>query len=347
MRPLLSGSPGCATLVTSRIRLAELPGSRLVHLEALGHGDALAMLSHIIGTGRARTDLRAMSDLVACCAGLPLAVVTAGARLNSRPQWQIKDLAERFRTNRSRLSELSSGDLAVGATIDLSYAALAGQRVPDGPPLTTTLQMLGLWNGADLGAAAMAAMLAAPEPATERTLEAALVNLSLVESRRAGRYRLHDLVHEYAAEKAAGQLPQKMRAEAIQRLLLWYLYGVDAANESAERHHRRLPAAQMPAKPDSAPGFHDVASASAWLEGERPNMVAITELAAGYRLHELLWRLPWLLEEFFFSRGHRGDWARTCEIGIKSARQIGGVMAEMPELARWTVTPVWWPWHRQ
>src|SRR5258708_7319397 len=80
VRPLLPGSAGCPVLVTSRSRLAALPGSHGVSLGALPPDQATAMLAAIIGADRAAAEPEAAAEIARLCGHLPLALRIAGTR---------------------------------------------------------------------------------------------------------------------------------------------------------------------------------------------------------------------------------------------------------------------------
>src|SRR5204863_432400 len=84
VRPLLPGSSGCAVLVTARGRLPDLTVARLVDLDVLGDEEAAALFAGIVGAGRAAAEAEAARAVLKACAGLPLAIRIAGARLTSR-----------------------------------------------------------------------------------------------------------------------------------------------------------------------------------------------------------------------------------------------------------------------
>jgi DNA-binding SARP family transcriptional activator len=333
VRPLLSGSAGSALVVTSRTRLAELPGSRLVHLAGLGSEESLAMLAELIGAERVAGEPEAAAAVIEACGGLPLAVAAVGARLNARPQWRVADLAERLRESRDMLGELSSGDLAVRPAFASSYEALNERRAA-GAPLTETFQLLGLWDGATLGLAAAAALLAAPAEVAERSLEA-LVDLNLLESPGAGRYRLHPLIQRFAAEMSAAHLPAPRAADGVRRLLTWYVHSVDGANEAA-RLARRLSEEERDERPPGARRFAGAEEARAWFEGERANFTAALRLGVRFGLDALAWRLLWLLEESYLGAAGPADWAALCEVGTRAAQRSGnhaGIVAMLDTLA--------------
>ncbi|MEY9860072.1 transcriptional regulator with XRE-family HTH domain [Catenulispora sp. GAS73] len=84
IRPLIPAAPGCAVLVTSRRRLSGVAGAHRLDLDLLAAPDALALIESVIGPERAAAELGAVAAIVECCAGLPLALRIAGARLADR-----------------------------------------------------------------------------------------------------------------------------------------------------------------------------------------------------------------------------------------------------------------------
>src|SRR5580692_11351089 len=125
VRPLLPGTGSCAVIVTSRHRLSDLAGSRLIDLDVLDDAEATELFIRIIGAERADAEPDAVRDVVAVCAGLPLAIRIAGARLAARRGWKIRSLASRLADQRRRIDEFVAGDLAVRACFQVSFDALA------------------------------------------------------------------------------------------------------------------------------------------------------------------------------------------------------------------------------
>ena len=128
VRPLLPGTGSCAVIVTSRHRLSDLAGSRLVDLDVLDEAEAAELFTRIIGTERAGAEPEAVREVLAICAGLPLAIRIAGARLTARRNWTVRTLADRLADQQRRMDELTAGDLAVRACFQVSFDTL-----PAGP----------------------------------------------------------------------------------------------------------------------------------------------------------------------------------------------------------------------
>ncbi|RCG25575.1 helix-turn-helix domain-containing protein [Streptomyces diacarni] len=196
VRPLLPGTAGCAALVTSRVRMVDLAGARLVDLDVLGPGEAMALFSRVVGAERVGAEREAAMDVVAACGFLPLALRIAAARLSARRTWTVSVLAAKLADERRRLDELQAGDQAVGATFELGYAHLDAEQA-------RAFRLLGLTEGPDIPLSAAAALLDRSAEEAEDLLEA-LVDSSLLESAGPGRYRLHNLMRLHARGRADG-----------------------------------------------------------------------------------------------------------------------------------------------
>ncbi len=325
VRPLLPGTASCGVLVTSRNRLPDLAGSRLVDLDVLDDDEARALLTRIVGPERLEAEPEATGQVLAACAGLPLAIRIAGARLSVRTGWTIRTLARRLSDERRRIDELMVGDLAVRACFQVSFASLPSAGAGGVDP-ARAFRLLGLWQGPFIGLAAAAALLGEPDDDVADALEV-LVDANLLQSPAAEIYRFHDLLRVYAAERAWAQETQQDRHAAVRRLLTWYLHTSDAAVQLASPHRRRVPL--EPVVPGSVPlTFATADQALDWCEKERANLVAATRQAAENGLHEIAWKLPVALLSFFNQRGHWVDWAATHRIGLDSARRLGDRQAE-------------------
>jgi DNA-binding SARP family transcriptional activator len=217
--PLVPGAAACRVLVTHRRRLIGRPGWSHVDLDVLSPDVSRRLLVRIAGPERPAADPRATATVVEACAGLPLAVVVAAGQLAARPEWRMRDLADRLSTDRSRLDELSLGDQSVRTGFEAGYTALAGA---DGAlsPEQRAFCMLGLWKGRRIGlAAAAVSLLALPVSETERILES-LVDVYLLRSPHTGLYEIHDLLRTFAAERAARDLDPSEREAAAARIAL-------------------------------------------------------------------------------------------------------------------------------
>jgi DNA-binding SARP family transcriptional activator/Tfp pilus assembly protein PilF len=276
VRPLLPGSPGCAVLVTSRDSLAGLvarDGAGRVDLDLLPTDEAVSLLSTLIGD-RVHADPVTAERLAESCARLPLALRVAAELAVSRPAASLAELLDEFDDRQPRLDHLqASGDARteVREVFSWSYRGLE-----EGP--ARAFRLTGLHPGPDLDAYALAALTDGAMDTAGRDLEA-LTRANLIQPAGPGRYGMHDLLREYAAELAATQDGDDGGQAALTRLFDHYLYGAATAMDTlypAQRHRRpRIPAPATPAV-----ALADAAAARCWLDTEEPNLVAVGVIGA-------------------------------------------------------------------
>jgi DNA-binding SARP family transcriptional activator/Tfp pilus assembly protein PilF len=325
VRPLLPGSASCGVLVTTRNRLPDLVGSRLVDLDVLDEAESRELFASIIGPGRADAEPDARDDVLTACAGLPLAIRIAGARLTARGNWTVRSLARRLSNERRRLDELKTGDLAVRTCFEVSFASLPRGQA-DGVEPAHAFRLLGLWPGRSIGLTAAAALMGQPEEKVADALEE-LVDAQLLQSPAPDRYRFHDLLRAYAADRANAGETEAVRDDAVRRLLTWYLHTVDAVSRIVSPH--RYPFALAPGIPGCEPlSFRSLNEALNWCEVERSNLVTTTRQAAAQGLHVLAWQLPVAAYGFFNRRTYWLDWVETHQIALSSVRVLGDKRGE-------------------
>ncbi len=143
VRSLLPSGPGCATIITTRRRLAGLVGARPVEAGGLSYAESRSLLGAIVGEERLSAEPDAVRRLLACCDGLPLAIRAAGMKLASRPRVGVAEFATRLENERLRLDELTAGDLAV-------RPVLAGALADLSPRQRNSLRLLGFPGVADI-----------------------------------------------------------------------------------------------------------------------------------------------------------------------------------------------------
>ena len=320
VRPLLPGSGSCAVLVTTRNRMPDLAGSRLIDLDVLDPAEALNLFGGIIGRGRAEAEPEATDDVLTACAGLPLAIRIAGARLAARGGWTVRNLARRLADERRRLDELKTGDLAVRACFEVSFASLPRHDTDDVDP-AHAFRLLGTWQGRSIGLPAAAALVGQPERCVADALEE-LVDAQLLQSPAPDRYRFHDLLRAYAAGRANLEETPAVRDDAVRRVLAWYLHTVDAVAHMVSPHRYKVPL--PPLEADCEPlSFLSLDEALNWCEVERTNLVTATRQAAASALHVLAWQLPVAAFGFFNRRTYWADWVETHQVALSSVRVLG------------------------
>ncbi|WUH91276.1 tetratricopeptide repeat protein [Streptomyces sp. NBC_00433] len=213
VRALVPERSESLVLVTAREPLAlELPGARVRHLEVapLSPADAQGLLGHLAQTaGLPGPDPAQTARLRDLCAGLPLALRIAGSALADHH-------------GPAQLAE----DIEVFGPRDPVDRVLALRYHDQPEPNRRLLRRLALAGRASFGAAAAAALLATDDREAARRL-AELAAAGLVENVRGNRYRPHDLVRAFAAERLLDEEDPVERAAAHERLIRSY---ADLAN---------------------------------------------------------------------------------------------------------------------
>lgn len=334
VRPLLPGSATCGVLITARARLGALPCTHRTDLDVLDTEPGTELLGRVAGERRVRDEPDAARRIVELCGGLPLAIRIAGARLATRRHWTARMLADRLADEHHRLDELAVGDLEVRAGLGLSYRALDA-------PARTALRRLGLLAAPDVAAWVVTALLDVPEAEADRVVEqlidAQLLHCTGVDRAGQPRYRPHDLVRVYAAERADAEDPPAERAAAVGRALgawLW-LTGLAASatpsgavelhrglldSSSANGSARSLRQLVRPVGPEATQ--RALADPAAWFEAEADAIAAAVERAAALDLHTLSCEAAAALCSSAYTVGNRFEaWWRTHDAALAAARR--------------------------
>ncbi len=311
--PLLPGSPSCVVLITSRNRLPGLiarHGARLLDLDVLTDAEARELLTRHLGADRVDAEPDAATELLAYCRGLPLAISVVAAR--AAGHLPLARLAGELRAAATRLDALDTGDPASAVR-----AVLACSLHAQTPEAATVFALLGLAPGNDIGLPAAAALTATHALEPLRALEHA----NLVQQHTPGRYRMHDLVRLYAAERARHDLSPRTLDEAARRLVDFYLHTGHAGA-------RLLPSPLPPPEPEPAAAevmperLPDEGAALSWFDVEHANLLAAQRLAAEHGWHGAVWHLASVLAPFHLRRGHQHEHVEVWLAGLDAARRL-------------------------
>lgn len=324
VRPLLPGSPSCRVLITSRDTLTGLvarDGAGRLTLDRLPPEEALALLRTLLGANRVEVESEAAADLVERCELLPLALRIAAEHAASRPALSLAKLAAEL--DQHRLDLLDTGDerTAIRSVFSWSYRQLP-------PQLAQAFRLIGLHPGQDFDAFALAALTDTDLATAHRVLDQ-LRDVHLVESNNAGRFRLHDLLREYAAE-LAGTDSQPVCRAAQTRLFALYAYTAAVAMDLIYPHE----AAQRPRIPrphTPAVSLGAESNAAVWLDAELANLLATADAAAIDRPTHIL-HLSSTLHRHLRTRALSTEAEALHGQALQTARRIGDRRGELNAL---------------
>ncbi|MEV4361069.1 BTAD domain-containing putative transcriptional regulator [Nonomuraea sp. NPDC049625] len=275
VRDLLPGGAGCRVLLTSRRLLADLDGAEHVQLDVFSPEESYELLERLVGGARLAAEPQAAAQVVRHCGGLPLAVHIAATRLVSRPAWPISVLADRLAAQHRRMNELSAGDRAIRATFTTSYQQLQTER--HGAAATRVFDLLGLFDGADLGTDTVAALAGLPAERAWELLEL-LADVRLLQTHEPGRYRMHHLARLFARERAAARGPDAL--QAVRRVLHHFLATARRAVRLLNPHPEWPVAVAPLAAVHAGSQLAGPRAAREWADAEAPNLVAVVRQAA-------------------------------------------------------------------
>lgn len=269
VRPLLPGTPACLVVVTSRNRMPGLvarAGAWPVHVARLGRRAAKDLLTRRLGVARLLAEPSGADKLVDLCAGLPLALSIAAARIAVRPEESLTDVVAELESARRRLDVLDTGEEhdSVRSAFSWSYAVLA-------EPTARLFRLLAVHPGPDLSADTMDSIAGVDA----RAALSELIVATLVTPAGAGRYTVHDLLHEYATELLDGEPDERLAAE--RRMVEHYVH----ASRAAYRTFKLLLPMDPGPPPEGVlpPRFDDITAAQDWYDRERAVLPAVTGLA--------------------------------------------------------------------
>ncbi|RKR87351.1 tetratricopeptide repeat protein [Micromonospora pisi] len=267
VRPLLPGTPGCLTLVTSRRNLTELRPATHLTVDVFTPDEAVAFLGPAVREVPVGEDPDALTRIARRCGHLPLALGLVAGHIRGRPGWTLTDHAD-------RLDELHHGrrlESGVELALSLSYQRLSPER-------RRLLRLAALHPGQDFDAYAAAALSDTDLPAGRAQLDQ-LGRDHLLQESAPGRYTFHDLVRTFALSRASDEDPPSERRAALSRLFDHYVAAAATAMDTlhpAEAHRRP----RIAAGGTLCPAMPDPEAARSWLDTELHTLVAVAAHAA-------------------------------------------------------------------
>ncbi|WP_018681494.1 AfsR/SARP family transcriptional regulator [Actinokineospora enzanensis] len=317
--PLVPGTGQTLLVVTSRQSLAALGTRHAVHpvaLDSLGHTESLELLGRVLGPARVSREPGAAARLGRLCGGMPLALRLAAARLVATPGRSVAESAAEL-VSAGRLDTL-----AVEGDTRTVRAVFASAYEPLEPGRARMFRLLGLAPGSTVSTSLGATLCEVPVEHAREAL-AGLTAAHLVTEVDRDRFRYHDLVREFAAERVG---PDD-RLPALSRLIDWYLVVADEANRVIDPN-RDLVTPTLQHGPRPSVPFTDRRGALAFLDAERPNLRAVAHCAREIGRLTAAWQLTYLLTSFYDATGHWHDRVELCRQGAAAATASGDPVAE-------------------
>jgi tetratricopeptide (TPR) repeat protein len=308
VRPLLPGAGGSVALITGRRRFDGLvvrEAARRIALDGLAPAESLRLLASA-GDGRIGADRAAAAELAALCGHLPLALRIAAADLAAQPHRTVATHVTALRGDRlTGLAIDDDPDLSVRATFALSYQRLtnADRRL---------FRLLSVVPGADVDTAAVAVLTGTADVADGL---ARLVDAQLLR-RQDGRFSFHDLIGEYARERARDDEDPTVTAAARTRLFGWYAATALVANNILHKAAIRMP---VPADAPAGMPLADADAARRWLEAEFANLCAVVQDAAEHGPYEIAWWLADTLDGYCYFNGLATERRTNNELAMQAA----------------------------
>jgi DNA-binding SARP family transcriptional activator/Tfp pilus assembly protein PilF len=321
--PLLPGTAGILVVVTSRRRLLSVEGSIPLSLDVLPGDDAVELFRRVASPERAPSDAPELTEIVALCGYLPLAIRIAAARFRHRPSWSLAYLVQQLREYHSRTRLLSADDRDAIAVLKLSYRHLSAVS-------QEVFRSLSFHPGTDFRVRSVAALNGLTMDETERCLEALVEDNVLLEP-QPGVYRLHDLIRDAASTLAAEYDDPAARRESIRRVLDYYLAFAQVWCRPLARAPFRFDIDPQSVHPLVEPPPSGTALTSA-LDRELRTFAGAIHLAHEQGFPEHVWAIACAVEPLMTMRNFEGRAETIFRDAVAAARQLRDRAAEARSL---------------
>ncbi|MHC0430637.1 hypothetical protein ACX6XY_10655 [Streptomyces sp. O3] len=321
VRALIPGGPGSVVLATSQDRMAELilDGAQLITLEPLPAKHGRRLIGELCGARRVADEPEAADRIVAYCAGLPVALHVAAARLLSARRLTLAALADELADEQRRLDALrTGGEKLVTAVFNVAYDGLA-------PAAARMYRLLGVYPGLSWDTASAAALAELPEAEAAELLDV-LEDASLIDGAADGRYAFHALVRLHARQRAEAEDAAEARAAAVRRAVD-HLLDLAAYADLALLGGRLRAGAYAERVTGDGP-FAGKAEALEWLDSRRGELLAAVRAAAAGGLRRQTADLAEALTALYLNRRYLADWVESGELGVRAAVDGGDPAVE-------------------
>ncbi|MFE2639435.1 tetratricopeptide repeat protein [Streptomyces scopuliridis] len=342
VRALLPGGGGHLVVVTSREPLADLAGEGAVlhRLGPLHPAAARQYLTLCLGPQRIAREPQAADHIAQLSAGMPLAMALAVQELAAHPDRSLLDATAALSGNHAQLRAgrpaLTHQEAAITAALDHAYWALRRDNA-------AVYRRMGALFALDFDAALTAAVCDLTQPAAGAALRV-LHDAHLIEAVNDGEdplrgrvYRFHDAARAHARQRTGAEAAAGEEDETRRRGLDFYLAAATAAERLLTPTHRHLARdySYPPAEPATFADDH--ATALAWLEAQRYNLIAAIRTAAAAGIDTMVWQLAHAIWPLLRSSHDYDLWDESHELGLAAAARCGNRSAEREMLGTWAV----------
>ena len=207
---LLTAIGGCAVIVTTQRHMIGLCGARRFEIAGLRPDESLRLLERIVGERRLAAEPAAARAVVTACAGHPIAVTVAGARLATRPGWQVAAMVSQLKEELTQPEITHPDCVLVEAPFELAHRRL-------GKAEAFLFRQAATSDSPEISVAAAAALLDLPASRALALLES-IADSHLIEAGAFGSYRYDPLVKIHAGRMAL-EVDGLPRCESSRELL--------------------------------------------------------------------------------------------------------------------------------
>lgn len=290
--PLLLSSPGSLTLVTSRNELSGLSGARFLSLGMFDEESSLELFSRVLGEERVEREKDVAREIARICGGLPLALRVIAGRMLSRPRWTFEHVVRRLTEQNRKFRELQVDGQSVETAIDLSYRSLTEEQ-------RHAFLTLGLMIGNVIDLAGGAALLEGPAEESDDILQE-LVGVCLLDEPQGDVYRMHDLIREFARNRAVaefgGDRVERIRTRLAEHYLATAQHAAELLAPRAVEDEERL-------KLGYRTELLSRSDAEAWFDRHRDSLADTIDHFASLDKGEYAWRMADSVWRFYALHG--------------------------------------------
>jgi tetratricopeptide (TPR) repeat protein len=325
---LLPRADAHGVVLTSRTRLGVIDGIQVVTLECLESSQSHALIGQALGAGDDRLlDPAQIQKISELCGHLPLALSICAAIMKEDRALAACELLAELAEEKTRLDVLQFADTAVRAALQVSLTRLdASLHLP--------FCLLSVHPTSDMPEQAAASVLGLEGPRARPVLRR-LHQAGLISPAPTARWRMHDLVHLFAAEQCRASIAQEQRLTAFRRLTRLYIEDSEHADLTLRGTPRGAP-----------PRFATPGDALAWFDIECFNLQATARQARDLGMTAQTFALSMNPLLFFDLRGRTNDALRSVQTAYEAAllegdaeqqvRALNNVSATLIRLRRFT-----------